>query len=154
MRIELIRRPERSRALAVLSPLLAVALTVIAGFILFAAVGVDPLRALYIYFVQPLTAGYSIEDLVVKAVPIILIAVGLAFCYRANVWNIGAEGQLCAGAIAGSIIPILLPSWQGPLVLPAMLLMGIVGGMAYAAIPAILKTRFGASEILTSLMLV
>jgi ABC-type uncharacterized transport system permease subunit len=154
MRLELIRRPERSRVLAVLSPILAVVLTVVAGFVMFSAVGVNPFRALYIYFVEPLTAGYSVEDLIVKAVPIVLIAVGLAFCYRANVWNIGAEGQLCAGAIAGSIVPVLLPAWQGPLVLPLMLLMGIAGGMAYAAIPALLKTRFGASEILTSLMLV
>src|SRR5439155_5409685 len=131
-RLELIRRPEKSRAFAILSPLLAVALTLLAGFAMFAAVGVDPLRALYIYFVAPLTAGYSIEDLIVKAVPIILIAVGLAFCYRANVWNIGAEGQLCAGAITGSLIPFLLPAWHGPLVLPLMLLMGMAGGLAYA----------------------
>jgi ABC-type uncharacterized transport system permease subunit len=154
MRIELIRRPERSRALAVLSPMLAVALTVVAGFIMFWAIGTDPLRALYIYFVEPLTQWYSIQDLIVKAVPIILIAIGLAFCYRANVWNIGTEGQLCAGAIAGSFIPVLFPAWQGPVVLPMMLVMGMLGGMAYAAIPALIKTRFGASEILTSLMLV
>jgi ABC-type uncharacterized transport system permease subunit len=154
MRIELIRRPERSQLLAIVSPLLAVALTVIAGFVMFSAVGVDPLRALYIYFIDPLTHGYSIEDLVVKGVPIVLIAVGLAFCYRANVWNIGAEGQLCAGAITGSLIPILFPAAQGPLVLPMMLITGMLGGMAYGAVPALLKIRFGASEILTSLMLV
>jgi ABC-type uncharacterized transport system permease subunit len=154
MRVELIRRPERSRALAFLSPLLAVALTVIAGFLMFAALRVDPLHALYSYFIAPLTSESSIENLIVRASPLILIAVGLTFCYRANVWNIGAEGQLCAGAIAGSIIPVLLPAWQGPLVLPAMLVLGVLGGMVYAAIPALLKTRFGTSEILTSLMLV
>jgi ABC-type uncharacterized transport system permease subunit len=154
MRIELVRRPERSRMMAILSPILAVALTMIAGFVVFSAVGVDPLRGLYLYFVEPLTQWWSIQALIVKAAPIILIAVGLAFCYRANVWNIGAEGQVCAGAIAGSLIPVLLPAWHGPLVLPLMLLMGILGGMAYASIPALLKTRLGASEILTSLMLV
>ena len=140
--------------MAVLSPVIAIALTVVAGFIIFAAIGVDPLEALYVYFIEPLTAWWSIQDLIVKAVPIILIAIGLAVCYRSNTWNIGAEGQLVAGAIAGSVVPILLPDWHGPLVLPIMLIMGIAGGMLYAAIPAILKVRFGANEILTSLMLV
>jgi general nucleoside transport system permease protein len=154
VRIELIRRPERSGTLAVLSPLLAVALTVVSGFVMFTLLGVDPLHALYSYFIAPLTDEGSLEDLTVRAAPLILIGVGLTFCYRANVWNIGAEGQLCIGAITGSAIPILLPAWQSPLVLPLMLLMGILGGMAYAAVPALLKTRFGASEILTSLMLV
>jgi simple sugar transport system permease protein len=91
---------------------------------------------------------------VIKATPIVLIAVGLSVCYLSNTWNIGAEGQLIAGAIFGSIPPIFLPEWQGPLILPVMLLMGIFGGMLYAAIPALLKVRFGANEILTSLMLV
>jgi ABC-type uncharacterized transport system permease subunit len=136
------------------SPLIAIALTVAAGFLIFLAIGVDPLAALYIYFIEPLTESWSIEALIVKAAPIILIAIGLALCYRANNWNIGAEGQLAAGAIAGSAIPILLPGWQGPVVLPLMMLMGIAGGMLYGAVPALLKTRFGANEILTSLMLV
>lgn len=140
--------------MALLSPVLAIALTIVIGFIIFSAIGVNPVEALYIYFIEPLTAWWSIEELLIKAAPIIMIAVGLAFCYRANVWNIGAEGQLVAGAIAGSVLPILVPAWDGPLVLPLMLLMGIAGGMIYAAIPAVLKVRFGANEILTSLMLV
>lgn len=154
MRIELIRRPERSKALTFLSPVIAIALTVIAGFIIFAAIGVDPVQALYIYFIEPFTQQWSIEALIVKAVPIILIAVGLSFCYLSNSWNIGAEGQLAAGAIAGSILPIYFPAWQDPSILPLMLILGILGGMAYAAVPALLKIRFGANEILTSLMLV
>ncbi len=154
MRIELIRRPNRSRWMAVLSPLIAIALTVIAGFFIFTASGVDPLKALYIYFIEPLTAMWSLEALIVKAVPIVIIAVGLSLCFYSNTWNIGAEGQLVAGAIAGSALPILFPDFQGPFVLPLMLILGILGGMAYGAIPAILKNRFGANEILTSLMLV
>ena len=86
--------------------------------------------------------------------PIILVAVGLSLCYLANNWNIGAEGQFAAGAIAGSVFPILVPGWNGPEVMVAMLVMGVLGGMLYAAIPALLKIRFGANEILTSLMLV
>jgi simple sugar transport system permease protein len=154
MRIELIRRPERSAAMALLSPLIAIALTVIAGFFIFLASGVDPLGALYVYFIENLTAWWSIQDLIVKMVPLILIAVGLSLCFLSNTWNIGAEGQLAAGAIAGSVLPIFFPDWQGPLVIAIMMVMGVLGGMAYAAVPALLKNRFGANEILTSLMLV
>jgi simple sugar transport system permease protein len=115
---------------------------------------VDPLGALGAYFLEPLIGLRSIGNILVKAIPIILIAIGLSFCYLSNTWNIGAEGQLIAGAIFGSIPPIFFPDWHGPLMLPLMLLLGILGGMLYGAIPALLKTRFNANEILTSLMLV
>jgi simple sugar transport system permease protein len=154
MRIEIVRRPERSRLMAVASPFLALLLTAITGFVIFAVVGVDPLRAMSVYFVEPLTNGYDLQNIIIKSAPIILIAVGLSFCYQSNTWNIGAEGQFIAGAVAGSVLPILFPEWHGPLVLPLMLLMGIAGGMLYAAIPAALKIVFGANEILSSLMLV
>jgi len=154
MRLELIRRSHQSRLMTVASPLLAFVLTLATGFVMFALTGVDPVAAIYVYFVEPWTAQWSVEELFVKAVPIILVAIGLAFCYRSNVWNIGAEGQLVAGAIAGSALPILFPAFEGPLVLPLMLLMGIAGGALYGVIPAFLKVRFGANEILTSMMLV
>jgi simple sugar transport system permease protein len=154
LRIELVRRPERSARMALLSPLIAIALTVVCGFIIFSINGVNPFGALYVYFIEKLTAWWSIQDLVVKMVPLILIAVGLSLCYLSNTWNIGAEGQLVAGAIAGAFLPIFFPEWQGPHVIALMLLLGILGGMAYASIPALLKIRFGTNEILTSLMLV
>ncbi|MFL5259735.1 MAG: ABC transporter permease [Hyphomicrobiales bacterium] len=148
------RRSERSRAMAYASPLLAVALTLLIGGVIFAIRGLDPLDALYVYFVEPVTTVWSLQELVVKAAPLVIIAVGLAVCFRAGVWNIGAEGQLTMGAIFGSAIPVLFTSWQSPLTLPLMLLLGMAGGMSWAAIPAFLKNRFGANEILTSLMLV
>lgn len=154
MRIELIRRPERSMAMALLSPILAIGLTVAVGFVIFAVIGIEPSRGLYIYFIEPLTLAWSVQELIVKAIPIVLIAVGLSLCYLANNWNIGAEGQFTMGAIAGSALPILFPEFQNFATLPLMLLMGIAGGMFYAAIPALLKIRFGTNEILTSLMLV
>ena len=154
MRIELIRRPERSGAWGLLSPLLAVALTLVVGAIIFAASGVDPLTGLYVYFIDPLAHDWSRAELVVKAIPIVVIAVGLALCYLSNTWNIGAEGQFTVGAIVGSLLPILAPGFQNFATLPLMLLMGIAGGMLFAAIPALLKIRFGTNEILTSLMLV
>jgi ABC-type uncharacterized transport system permease subunit len=100
------------------------------------------------------TTLWSIEELIVKAAPLVLIGAGLAICYSANVWNIGAEGQLTIGALFGSAIPIYFTTWQSPLTLVVMLVLGGFGGALFAAIPAALKNRFGANEILTSLMLV
>lgn len=148
------RRPESSPAMLLLSPLIAISLTAVLGAIIFALRGLNPLHALYIYFIEPLTTVWSIEQLLVKAAPLILIGVGLSICYIANVWNIGAEGQFTLGAIFGGMLPVFFPEFQSPLVLPLMLLMGIFGGMLCGFIPAYLKNRFSANEILTSLMLV
>lgn len=154
MRLELEKRSEHSRLMTVLSPVIAICLTVIFGAILFSLLGLDPAQALFVYFIEPLTEAWSLEELVVKATPLILIACGLCVCYLSNTWNIGAEGQFTMGAITGSILPILFYDLEGPHILPLMILMGALGGMLYAAIPAFLKIRFGANEILTSLMLV
>lgn len=154
MRIELIKRPQPSRWFSAFSPLIALVLAMICGAILFALMGKDPFAALHAFFIEPLLDIWSIHELLVKAAPLILIAVGLSVCYLSNNWNIGAEGQLTMGAIAGSMMPIVFPEVQGWYILPLMLLMGMAGGALYAAIPALLKTRFNANTILTSLMLV
>ncbi|MEM1376886.1 MAG: ABC transporter permease [Pseudomonadota bacterium] len=152
--VNLEKRQATSPLLGVLSPVIALCLTLLLGAIMFAALGKPPLEALYVYFIEPLTEVWSLHELLVKAAPLILIAVGLSVCFASNNWNIGAEGQFVMGAIAGSALPVLLPQFQGPLVLPLMLLMGMIGGAAYASIPALLKARFHTNEILTSLMLV
>lgn len=155
MRLELIKRPQHSKLFSALSPFIAFVLTVIAGAILFALLGKSPGAALYAYFIAPLTDLWSLHELAIKAAPLILIAVGLSVCYLSNNWNIGAEGQFVMGAVVGAMLPILYPGLQqSPMALPVMLLMGALGGAAYAAIPAFLKTRFNTNEILTSLMLV
>jgi general nucleoside transport system permease protein len=154
MRLALEKRSEHSELMIYLSPVIAIGLTLIVGAIVFAARGLNPLYALYVYFIEPVTTLWSIEQLIVKATPLVLIGSGLAICYVGNVWNIGAEGQLTIGAMTGALIPVLFTSWQSPLVLPLMLIFGILGGMAWGLIPAFLKNRFGANEILTSLMLV
>lgn len=148
------RRPERSRSLMLLSPVIALLLTALVGAMIFALRGLDPLHALYVYFIEPLTTLWSVEQLLVKAAPLVLIGVGLSIAYIANVWNIGAEGQFTIGAVFGGMLPVLFPEFQSPLVLPLMLIMGVLGGMICGFIPAILKNRFAANEILTSLMLV
>ena len=147
-------RPEPSRVAGWLSPLLAAAATVVVGFILFTALGKNPWFAFHAFFVKPLTTQYGIGELLLKATPLMLIAVGLAAGYRANVWNIGAEGQLTMGAIFGGGVALFFQESTSPLLLPSMLLAGVAGGMLWAAIPAFLRTRFNANEILTSLMLV
>lgn len=154
MRIELERRAAPSALFAMASPFIALAITLVAGVIMFAALGLNPIDALYAFFIEPLIEVWSLHELAIKAAPLILIATGLAVCFRSSNWNIGAEGQFVMGAVAGSIIPILYPEQTGAWVLPAMMLMGMAGGAAWGAIPAWLKNRFGANEILTSLMLV
>lgn len=154
MRLELIKRPQPSRWFSALSPLLALGLAMICGAVLFALMGKDPFAALHAFFIEPLLDMWSIHELLVKAAPLILIAVGLSVCYLSNNWNIGAEGQLTMGAITGSVMPIMFPEVQGWYVLPLMLVMGMLGGALYGAVPALLKVRFNANTILTSLMLV
>ncbi|WP_306120800.1 MULTISPECIES: ABC transporter permease [unclassified Roseitalea] len=154
MRVELVRRSQHSALFSAVSPLIALAITALIGAIMFAALGKSPVAALHAYFIEPLTEIWSIHELLIKATPLILIAVGLSICFLSNNWNIGAEGQFVMGAIAGSVLPVLYPGLTGPLVLPVMLVMGLAGGAAWATIPAFLKARFGTNEILSSLMLV
>lgn len=154
MRVELIKRPQHSAFFSAVSPLIAFVLTLVTGYVIFTLLGKPGGRALYIYFVQPLTEVWQLHELAVKAAPLIMIAVGLSVCYRSNNWNIGAEGQLIAGGIAGSMVPILMPGFQNFLTLPVMLVLGFIGGALMGAIPALLKVRFNTNEILTSLMLV
>lgn len=154
MRIELEKRARVSTLFSILSPLLALVLTLVFGALMFWLLGKEPLNALYVYFVEPLLEVWSLHELAIKAAPLILIAVGLSICYRSNNWNIGAEGQFTIGAITGSILPVMYPDWHSWSILPLMLIMGMLGGALYAGIPALLKTRFNTNEILTSLMLV
>lgn len=146
-------RSERSRSAPVIVPLIAVALTLICGTILLSFIGRSPAAVVQSFFVQPLSSLNGIGEILLKAGPLILIAQGLAIGYRANVWNIGAEGQLTAGAIAGGYLAIQFETSDSILLLPAMMLAGAAAGAAWAGIAAFLKTRFSASEILTSFML-
>ena len=152
MRLGLEARGDPSILMNYASPLIAAALTVLCGLVLFSALGKGPLEAFYAFFISPISSIYGFGELLIKASPLVLIAMGLAIGFRANVWNIGAEGQLTVGAIAASGIALTLNETQSPLLLPAMVVAGAVGGMSWAAIPAFLRTRFNANEILVSLM--
>jgi simple sugar transport system permease protein len=154
IRLRLEARPEPSRLAGWLSPIVATTAVLLIGFVLFSAMGKNPWQALYVFFIEPVDTLYDVGELLLKASPIMLCAVGLAVGYRANVWNIGAEGQLVMGAIFGGGVALALHETSSPLVLVAMLVAGMAGGMLWSAIPAFLRTRFNANEILVSLMLV
>jgi ABC-type uncharacterized transport system permease subunit len=150
----LVPRAQASGRWLWVSPLLAIALTLLAGAMLFALMGQDPLQGLKVFLWDPLATRRGWSELGLKATPLILCAVGLAVCFRANVWNIGAEGQLIAGAIAGGGIALLATRDSTRLMVPATIAASALGGAAWAGITAWLRDRFNANEILVSLMLV
>ena len=152
--IKLEARPQPSRFWTYASPLLALALTVAMGVLLFMALGKDPVRALSVFFWEPIRSPYALGELMVKATPLLIIALGLSVCFRANVWNIGAEGQFVIGAVAAGGVALLADKTTGPWIIPAILGAGVLGGMAWAGMTALLRDRFNANEILVSLMLV
>ena len=151
------KRPNPSRFWAGMTPVLAVILTMIAGGLLFAALGKDPVEAILDIFYLPLfgdNADYFRAQLLVKAGPLILIAVGLSLGFRASIWNIGAEGQYIIGAICGAAVGLAFYPAEHWYIFPLMVIAGALGGWAWAMIPAMLKNAFGTNEILVSLMLV
>jgi ABC-type uncharacterized transport system permease subunit len=155
MRLELIPRSDVPAFARTLAPLGAIAAAILIGGGVVALLGRSPAAALNVYFLQPLGDLWGLQEITVKMVPLVIIAVGLSFCFRANLWNIGAEGQLVVGAIVGSIIPLATHGTEaGPWVVILALLLGIVGGALYALVPALLRVSLGVNEILTSLMLV
>ena len=159
MRLDLEPRAQRSRLLEALAPLGALALAILIGGLVVALLGKSPLQAFRVYFIDPVSDGYGLQELAVKAAPLIIIAIGLTFCFRANLWNIGAEGQFVVGGALGGWLGIVThngayQSVGGWWIIPAMLFLGALGGMVFALIPALVRVWLGVSEILTSLMLV
>lgn len=154
MKVGLEARPQASTLWSYASPLLALAVTVIIGIALFIALGKDPISGLRVFFWEPIKSSYALGELTVKATPLLLIALGLAVCFRSNVWNIGAEGQYVLGAIAASAVALLADQSTGRWIVIPIVLAGILGGMFWAGITAWLRDHFHANEILVSLMLV
>ncbi|MEO5733996.1 MAG: ABC transporter permease [Rubrivivax sp.] len=150
-------RPQPSAVWSLASPVLALLITVVLGVALFMLLGKNPVAGLQVFFFEPLKSLYALSELSIKATPLILIALGLAVCFRSNIWNIGAEGQFVIGAIAGGWVAIQAgpgTAWMGAGIVVPILLAGTLGGMAWAAVVALLRDRFNANEILVSLMLV
>ena len=147
-------RPQASSFWTYASPILALLITVLIGVLLFMALGKDPIKGLQVFFWEPIRSPYALSELMVKATPLLIIALGLAVCFRSNIWNIGAEGQYVIGAVAAGGAALLADKTTGPWIIPVILAAGVLGGMAWASITAVLRDRFNANEILVSLMLV
>ena len=147
-------RPQPSVRWGYASPLLALAITVLIGVVFFVLLGKDPVRGLQVFFWEPIKSTYALSELMVKATPLLIIALGLAICFRSNVWNIGAEGQYLIGAIFASGVALTAGPATGGWIVALILLAGVAGGMVWAGITALLRDRFNANEILVSLMLV
>ncbi|MEY4344802.1 MAG: hypothetical protein RL032_634 [Pseudomonadota bacterium] len=152
--LKLEARPQPSKAWGYGSPVLALLVTVVIGVVLFVALGKDPVRGLQVFFWEPVKSGYALGELVVKATPLLVIALGLAVCFRSNVWNIGAEGQYIIGAVAASGVALLAEKTTGGWIVVPIVMAGILGGMFWAGITAFLRDKFNANEILVSLMMV
>ncbi|MCY4301362.1 MAG: ABC transporter permease [Aestuariivita sp.] len=153
IRYEFVPRAQPSTGALVIVPILTVALSILCGTALFYILDKPAGVAFYAFFIEPFLSNYTLSEIAIKAAPLILIAQGLAIGFRARVWNIGAEGQLTIGAICAGLIPITWPQSDNVLMLPAMILVGALTGMVWAAIAAALRTAFNASEIIVTLML-
>ena len=150
----IVSRAQTSNIMNIFVPIIAIILTLITGSIIFSLMGFNPFFALHTFFISPISTTYGISELLVKATPLALIATGLAFCFKNNIYNIGAEGQLTMGAIFGGGIGIYFHDTNSFWLLPLMIIGGAIGGSLWGMIPALLKNKFNTNEILTSLMLV
>jgi general nucleoside transport system permease protein len=154
MRIRFEKRLTPSRLMLAATPIAAVVLTMLLGAIIFQLIGFDGPNAIYQTFITPIVAPYKWQDVLTKAAPLIMIALGLSLGNQAKIWNIGAEGQYIVGALAGAGVAFFMPQAPAVVAIPLMIAGGIVGGAVWAAIPAWLRTRYNVSEVLSSLMLV
>ena len=153
MPIRLELRTVPSKVMGILSPLIAILGTLAFGFVLFALLGKPPIAVFNALLIQPLSTMYGVTELLAKAAPLVLIATGLALCFRGKVWNIGAEGQFTIGAIVGGGLALGFQTVESPWILVPILLAGCLGGAVWSAIPALLRSHFNTNELLTSLML-
>lgn len=149
-RLEPRREVSTALSLLVLAGSLAAGLLAVA--IVFIASGANPLYALSRIFMGSFGSVYGLGETLTKAIPLILIGSGLALAFRGKFWNIGAEGQLLAGAAAATWmgLNVHLPA---ALIVPLMFLAGFAAGALWGLVAAVLKARFGVNEVISTLMM-
>jgi simple sugar transport system permease protein len=151
--IHIERRLEQPRWLTFVVPIVSIAIAFVLATILLTATNHPPLHTFRRLFDAAFLANGALTETLVSATPLAFTGLCAAVAFRMNLFNIGGEGQLYAGAITGATVALLLASAPSPVVIAAMMLAGAAGGAALAAIPGVLKAFFSTNEIITSLML-
>jgi simple sugar transport system permease protein len=136
-----------------LLPVVAVAVTIVAIGSLVALSGADPLAALHAFVIEPFTSRISALEILVKTAPLVLTGVSVAVAFMAGYYNIGAEGQLLAGAVVAAWLGPLMGDVPPVIAIPLMVIGGALAGAAWALVPALLKTRRNVDEVVTTLLL-
>ena len=138
---------------AVFVPLASVAAGFVTAGVAVAATGADPLAAFTALFQGAITNRNAFPETLVSTVPYVFLGLGVALGFRAGLFNIGAEGQFYIGALTGVFIAYSVHGLPAIIEIPLALLAGMTGGFAWAAIAGFLKARFGAHEVITTIML-
>lgn len=146
-------RKNKSLSWMYFSPVAALLLSIFFGILVFYFLGYPVAKSFYAFFIKPFTSFYSLGELAIKSTPLILIALGLSIGFRAGVWNIGGEGQYILGSIGASAVTLYFFDVSGFWLLPLILIVAMLSGLLWAAIPAFLKDKLNVNEILSSLML-
>ena len=153
MAVKLEKRLNPSAAMNVIVPLVSVLAAFVVGAIFLTLTDRDPLEVYTAMFKGALGSQYGLAETVVKAIPLMLCALGISAAFRMQLWNIGAEGQFYMGAFAASYLPLTYPQLPMWLMLPGMALLGCIGGGLWGLVPAVLRARWKVNEIITTLML-
>ena len=153
MAVKLEKRLNPSAAMNVIVPLVSVLAAFVVGAIFLTLTDRDPLEVYTAMFKGALGSQYGLAETVVKAIPLMLCALGISAAFRMQLWNIGAEGQFYMGAFAASYLPLSHPQLPMWLMLPGMALLGCIGGGLWGLVPAVLRARWKVNEIITTLML-
>ena len=132
---------------------LAVALALLVGAVIILLMGESPVAAYRAILYGAFGNINNLSETVVKAAPLVLAGAGLAIAYRANMWNIGAEGQIYVGGMAAICVGLYLGDLPAVIVLPLAALAGFIGGALWAGIAGILKVRLGIDEVINTIML-
>ncbi len=154
MRLIIEKRQDYSRLTAFLVPIASVVLALLAGAVLLALAGANPLTTYKAMALGAFGGKYNVSETMVKAIPLMLCGLGVSVAFRMLFWNIGAEGQLAVGGIAASGVALFWANRiPAPLLLPAMIVAGFLGGALWGLIPALLKAYLRVNEIITTLMM-
>ncbi|HTP52936.1 MAG TPA: ABC transporter permease [Anaeromyxobacteraceae bacterium] len=132
---------------------IAAGAAVLAGTLVLTLIGARPLATFGVVFSGPLRDVFSATEILVRAVPLTLVALGIAISFRSGILNIGAEGQIMMGILGSSALALKLSGWPGFVLLPACLAAGALAGAAWGGIAGFLRARFDVNEILSTVML-